>query len=120
MKHSDPKLITQYDTEAIEPRIGCIAGAMQIIGSKWTALLLRDLASGPKRFSELEKSVEGINPRTLSQRLDDLEQQGVVTKQSYAQVPPRVEYELTSKGQDLIPILRQMADWGNKYFTPSC
>ena len=115
MKLSLQKRITQYDSEPIEPNIGCIASAMKIIGNKWTALLLRDLATGPKRFTELEKSVDGINPRTLSQRLDELEQFGIVTKENYKQMPPRIEYELTPKGQDLIPILRQMAEWGNKY-----
>jgi DNA-binding HxlR family transcriptional regulator len=100
----------------IEPQTGCIAGAMEIIGNKWTALILRDLFSGPKRFCELEKSVGNINPRTLSQRLDALEDHGVITKQSFAEVPPRVEYTLTKKGEDLLPILKQMATWGTKYY----
>lgn len=100
----------------IEPKAGCIASAMQIIGSKWTALILRDLAAGPKRFGELEKSVGSINPRTLSQRLDDLEQHHIISKTSYAEVPPRIEYELTQKGCDLVPVLEQMAKWGNKYY----
>ncbi len=104
----------------LEPKIGCIASAMEIIGNKWTALILRDLCGGPKRFGELEKSVGSINPRTLSQRLDDLEQHGIVTKQSYAEVPPRIEYTLTQKGRDLVPVLKQMAAWGNKYYDASC
>lgn len=99
----------------IEPKVGCISCAMEIIGNKWTALILRDLFTGPKRFGELEKSVGRINPRTLSQRLDDLESCGVLTKTSYAEVPPRIEYALTPKGQDLLPILKQMAAWGDKY-----
>jgi DNA-binding HxlR family transcriptional regulator len=90
---------------------------MEIIGNKWTALILRDLASGSKRFGELEKSVGSINPRTLSQRLDDLERCNIVTKKSYAEVPPRIEYTLTQKGEDLIPVLRQMAEWGTKYYS---
>jgi DNA-binding HxlR family transcriptional regulator len=106
----------------IESRIGCIAAAMEIIGNKWTALILRDLTTGPKRFSELEKSLKdgrgatGISPRTLSQRMDDLEAHGIVTKKAYAEVPPRCEYTLTEKGEDLVPILRQMARWGDKYY----
>jgi DNA-binding HxlR family transcriptional regulator len=99
----------------IEPQVGCIAAAMEIIGNKWTALILRDLFSGPKRFCELEKTVGKINPRTLSQRLDDLEQEGIITKESFAEVPPRIEYTLTKKGEDLLPILQQMAAWGTKY-----
>lgn len=108
--------------EILEPKIGCIAAAMDIIGSKWTALILRDLAGGPKRFSELEKSLSsdgrgaGISPRTLSQRMDDLEAQGIVNRQVFAEVPPRCEYALTTKGEDLIPILKQMAVWGEKHF----
>jgi DNA-binding HxlR family transcriptional regulator len=100
----------------IEPKIGCIAADMEIVGNKWTALILRDLANGPKRFSELEKSVGSINPRTLSQRLDDLEQHKIVTKKAYAEVPPRIEYALTEKGRDLVPVLKQMAAWGEKYY----
>jgi len=99
----------------LEPHVGCIAAAMEIVGNKWTALILRDLFSGPKRFCELEKSVGSINPRTLSQRLDDLESHGIITRRSYAEVPPRTEYTLTPKGTDLQPILRQMAAWGTKY-----
>ena len=105
---------------SLEPKIGCIAAAMQIIGNKWTALILRDLVNGPKRFGELEKSVGSINPRTLSQRLDDLEAHGIVTKETFAEVPPRCEYTLTDKGADLIPVLEQMAQWGNKYYDANC
>lgn len=93
---------------------------MEIIGSKWTALILRDLAGGSKRFGELEKSVGDINPRTLSRRLDDLERHGIITKTMFAEVPPRVEYALTDKGKDLVPVLRQMAAWGNKYYDTAC
>ena len=109
-------------TEPLESKIGCIASAMEIIGNKWTALILRDLTGGPKRFGELERSLSsngrgaGISPRTLSQRLDGLEEHGIVTRQSFAEVPPRCEYALTEKGQDLIPILKQMAVWGEKYY----
>jgi DNA-binding HxlR family transcriptional regulator len=99
----------------LEPKTGCIASASKIIGNKWTALILRDLSTGPRRFCELEDSVKNINPRTLSKRLDDLEEYDVITKRSFSEVPPRVEYTLTDKGNDLIPILRQMANWGDKY-----
>ena len=102
--------------QAIEPKVGCIAAAMDIIGNKWTALILRDIAGGPKRFCLLEKTVGSINPRTLSKRLDDLEAHGIITKHAYAEVPPRIEYVLTPKGEDLIPILQQMASWGDKYY----
>lgn len=107
-------------TAPVEPKVGCIASAMEIIGNKWTALILRDLMSGPKRFCELEKSVGTINPRTLSQRLDDLAEHGIITRQTFAEVPPRTEYTLTPKGHDLLPILKQMATWGNKYSQRDC
>jgi DNA-binding HxlR family transcriptional regulator len=112
MKLSTP---TRAQVDKLEPRVGCIAGAMEIIGNKWTALILRDLAGGSKRFCFLEKSVGNINPRTLSKRLDDLETCGIITKQSFAETPPRIEYTLTQKGNDLIPVLEQMATWGSKY-----
>jgi DNA-binding HxlR family transcriptional regulator len=99
----------------LEASTGCIASAMEIIGNKWTALILRDLAGGSMRFCELEKSVGNINPRTLSQRLDDLEAHKIITRQSFAEVPPRCEYTLTQKGRDLLPVLQQMATWGTKY-----
>ncbi len=105
---------------SLEPKVGCIASAMEIIGNKWTALILRDLSAGPKRFSELEKSVGTINPRTLSQRLDDLEKHAIITKRSFAEVPPRIEYTLTEKGEDLVPVLKQMAAWGDKYYEANC
>ncbi|HUB94128.1 MAG TPA: helix-turn-helix domain-containing protein [Verrucomicrobiae bacterium] len=104
----------------LEPKSGCIASAMEIIGNKWTALILRDLSGGPKRFSELERSVGSINPRTLSQRLDDLEHHAIITKKNYAEVPPRTEYTLTPKGEDLLPVLRAMSAWGDKYYNVEC
>jgi DNA-binding HxlR family transcriptional regulator len=103
--------------QPLESKAGCIASAMKILGNKWTALILRDINNGPARFSELAKSVTGINPRTLSKRLDDLEENGIITKQSFVEVPPHIEYTLTKKGKDLLPILRQMANWGEIYYS---
>jgi DNA-binding HxlR family transcriptional regulator len=111
--------LTKSAQITIEPKSGCIASAMQIIGNKWTALILRDLFSGPKRFCELEKSVGKINPRTLSQRLDDLEEHGIITRRTFAEVPPHTEYALTSKGRDLMPVLEAMASWGTKHYAGS-
>lgn len=106
-------------TTNIEQKEGCLANALGILGNKWSALILRDLNEGPRRFGELEKSLAGISPRTLSQRLDDLEACGIVTKRSFAEVPPRVEYSITKKGRDFIPTLQEMADWGAKYYNAS-
>jgi len=102
---------------SIEPWDGCVASTLKIVGNKWTALILRDFADGPKRFSELERSLKHISPRTLSQRLDDLEGYGIIKKRSFSEVPPRIEYSLTSKGLDLVPVLKQMAEWGTKHRT---
>ena len=114
------KQITRYDSEPIEPRIGCVAAAMEVIGAKWTSLLIKELTGGPKRFCEFEQAIPKLNHRTLSQRLDDLEKFGIITKERFNEVPPRTEYSLTPKGQDLIPVLRSMAEWGNKYHKNQC
>jgi len=99
----------------IERRPGCVAVALAILGNKWTALIVKELSEGCARFSELQSALKGISPRTLSQRLDSMEQCKLITKKSFAEVPPRVEYSLTKKGRDLIPILHSMAEWGDKY-----
>src|SRR5438876_325241 len=99
----------------IEKHPGCVAEAAAIMGNKWTALLVMELSKGPARFTALEGVLKGISPRTLSQRLDELETRSILSRKTYAEVPPRVEYKLTQKGQDLIPILISMAKWGDKY-----
>lgn len=86
-----------------------------IISGKWTLLILRDLSKGINRFSVLERSLAGISPKTLSERLKGLEKAGIVTRKSYAEVPPRVEYTLTSMGWDLIPLIDHMRDYGSKW-----
>lgn len=99
----------------IEKQPGCVAAALSVLGNKWTSLIVMELTQGSTRFSTLEKKLPKISPRTLSQRLHDLEEHQLITKQSYAEVPPRVEYSLTQKGLDLIPIIKSMADWGDKH-----
>ena len=86
-----------------------------IIAGKWTLLILRDLSQGINRFSALERSLTGISPKTLSERLKSLEKAGIVTRTSYAEVPPRVEYELTERGIDLIPLIDHMREYGSKW-----
>ncbi|HYH75863.1 MAG TPA: helix-turn-helix domain-containing protein [Candidatus Saccharimonadales bacterium] len=93
----------------------CIAVAADIISSKWTPQLIYALSCGVQRFCGLQKEVGGVNPRTLSARLDELERSGIIEKVSYPEVPPRVEYSLTDKGQELVPILQTMLTWGDKY-----
>jgi len=91
-----------------------------IISGKWTLLILRDLADGINRFSALERSLAGISPKTLSERLKSLEKAGVVTRKAYAEVPPRVEYSLTPMGLDLIPLIEHMREYGTKWLGSEC
>ena len=88
-----------------------------IISGKWTLLILRDLSKGINRFSALERSLAGISPKTLSERLKSLERAGIITRKSYAEVPPRVEYTLTAMGWDLIPLIEHMRDYGAKWLS---
>ena len=92
-----------------------VAATSDLIGSKWTALIVHDLSEGPRRFTELEHACPGISPRTLSERLHMLEQQGIVERQSYPESPPRVEYELTGKGNALLPIIEEMRGFGHDW-----
>lgn len=92
-----------------------VACTAEIIGSKWTAVIVHDLSEGPRRFSELERACPGISPRTLSERLDMLEREGVVARHSFPESPPRVEYELTAKGEGLLPIIRAMSEFGHAW-----
>lgn len=107
------------ENQKIESHPGCVAAALAILGNKWTALIVKELSEGCARFSALEAALPGISPRTLSQRLDEMERCGLITKKSFAEVPPRVEYTLMPKGRDLIPILKSMADWGERYPLPA-
>jgi DNA-binding HxlR family transcriptional regulator len=87
----------------------------EIISGKWTLLVIRDLADGSRRFCELERSLEGISPRTLSLRLRALEEQGIVKRHTYPEVPPRVEYALTEKGEALVPLIEDMRTYGRRW-----
>jgi DNA-binding HxlR family transcriptional regulator len=91
-----------------------------IVCGKWTLLLVRDLSEGRSRFCELERSLNGISPRTLSLRLRALEEEGIVERQTYAEVPPRVEYTLTAKGRALIPIIEGMRAYGERWLGAEC
>jgi DNA-binding HxlR family transcriptional regulator len=93
--------------------LGCpVARTAEIIGNKWTPLIVRDLERGCRRFSELERSLVGISPKTLSERLKRLEEAGVVVRACFAEVPPRVEYSLTDKGHALLPVIESMRSFG--------
>src|SRR5437764_10683697 len=92
----------------------------EIVCSKWTMLVIRDLGEGRSRFCELERSLAGISPRTLSLRLRALEEEGIVERQTFPEVPPRVEYALTEKGRALLPIIDDMRAYGEDWLGVSC
>ena len=87
----------------------------EVVCGKWTLLVIRDLADGSSRFCELEPSLEGISPRTLSLRLRALEEEGIVERHTYPEVPPRVEYALTRKGEALVPLIDDMRTYGTQW-----
>ena len=91
----------------------------EIVCGKWTLLLVRELADGHSRFCELERSLAGISPRTLSLRLRALEEEGIVERHTFPEVPPRVEYALTDKGRALLPIIEVMRDYGRTWLRDS-
>jgi DNA-binding HxlR family transcriptional regulator len=91
-----------------------------IVCGKWTLLLIRDLAEGRSRFCELERSLTGISPRTLSLRLRGLEEESIVERHMYPEVPPRVEYALTDKGRALLPIIEDMRAYGERWLALEC
>src|ERR671925_741913 len=87
----------------------------EIVCSKWTMLVIRDLAEGRSRFCELERSLAGISPRTLSLRLRALEEEGIVERRTFPEVPPRVTYQLTDKGRALVPLIEDMRSYGRRW-----
>ncbi len=100
------QMVVQSDERCVVERTA------EVIGGKWTTLILRDLLRGSRRFGELRASLGTVSPKTLTDRLRELEQSGVVTRTIYAEVPPRVEYALTDKGRALRPVVDAMAAWG--------
>jgi DNA-binding HxlR family transcriptional regulator len=92
-----------------------VCATADLVCAKWTILVIRDLAEGCSRFCELERSLAGISPRTLSLRLRALEEQGIVERRTYPEVPPRVEYELTEKGRGLLPLIDDMRRFGREW-----
>lgn len=89
-----------------------VARAVRVLDGKWTMLVIRDLLTGTKRFSELRASLTGISPKTLTDRLRELQEAGLVERAMYAEIPPRVEYSLTARGLTLRPVLDSLAEWG--------
>jgi DNA-binding HxlR family transcriptional regulator len=99
-----------------EPSPGCpITRTAQLVGDLWAILIVRDLMSGTKRFGQLQESLGNISPKTLSHRLKLLESADIITRHAFAEIPPRVEYGLTEKGQALYSIVEAMRDFGEQY-----
>ncbi len=93
-----------------------VARTLDIIGERWTILILRDLLKqGPRRFQDFQLSLSGVSPNTLSARLKSLEEHGIIERKFYEEHPPRAEYVLTEKGRMLGPVLKALLEWGQKY-----
>lgn len=88
---------------------------LMLIGDKWKVLIMRDLRSGTKRFGELKKSVTGISQKVLTSNLRDMEENGLLTRKVFPEVPPRVEYTMTELGMSMCPILDAMEIWGKNF-----
>ena len=92
-----------------------VATTVQLIGSKWKLLILRNLLARPWRFNELRKSLEGIRQKVLTNSLRSMEEDGIITRTVYPEVPPRVEYALSDLGESMRPIIKSMENWGAEY-----
>jgi DNA-binding HxlR family transcriptional regulator len=92
-----------------------VARTLDLIGERWTILILRDLLTkGPQRFQDLQNSLDGAAPNTLSARLKTLEKQGLIERKLYSEHPPRLEYHLTDRGRSLGPVVAALRDWGRR------
>ena len=94
---------------------GGVETTLRVIGGKWKPLILYLLREGSLRYSELQKNIEKITQKMLTQQLRQLELDGLISRKVYPVIPPRVEYSLTSKGRSLLPLLKNMAEWGSHH-----
>ena len=92
-----------------------VATTVQLIGSKWKLLIMRNLLVRPWRFNELRKDLEGISQKVLTDSLRSMEKDGIITRTVYPEVPPKVEYALSELGESLRPVIKAMEQWGNNY-----
>ena len=92
-----------------------VATTVSLIGSKWKLLIMRNLLARPWRFNELQKSIDGISQKALTEALRSMVDDGIVIRKAYPEVPPRVEYSLTELGESMRPIIKAMEDWGSAY-----
>ncbi|GAB6173760.1 helix-turn-helix domain-containing protein [Paradesulfitobacterium aromaticivorans] len=89
--------------------------AFELLGKRWTGLILRVLSDGPKRFKDLSEVIQNMSGRMLTERLRELESAGIISRQVYPEMPVRIEYELTDKGKALKPILDEVQKWGETW-----
>lgn len=92
-----------------------VLNTLQLVGNKWVLIILSRLLEGTKRFGELQKEIDTISPKMLTQQLRKMEKEGLVERKVYPEIPPKVEYSLTRKGQALRPVFLQIMEWGNEY-----
>ena len=92
-----------------------VATTVSLVGSKWKLLIIRNLLGRPWRFNELQKSIDGISQKALTEALRSMEADGIVIRKAYPEVPPRVEYSLTALGESMRPIIKSMESWGMAY-----
>ncbi|HEY1511631.1 MAG TPA: winged helix-turn-helix transcriptional regulator [Solirubrobacteraceae bacterium] len=109
MSHVPPRKRHPYDQWSPDAR------ALDLVGDKWTLLIVRDLAAGPRRFVELQRVLPGISTEQLRSRLNRMVADGMLTRQRYREVPPRVDYELTARARELMPVLGELARWGYEW-----
>lgn len=106
-------------TVAVRPVSVCpVANAARLLGDRWTLVILRDLAERPLRFSEIEDASGGISPRTLADRLRQMESQGLIRRESFREIPPRVQYSLTAKGEATLPVVEALRAFGETWLSP--
>lgn len=89
-----------------------LTAALRVVGGKWKPIIILNLSRSPKRFGQLDYSIEQVSRKVLSSHLGELVADGLVTRHSYSESPPRVEYRLTDKGRELVPVFEAMANWG--------
>jgi DNA-binding HxlR family transcriptional regulator len=109
MPHVPPAKRHPYDQWSPDAR------ALDLVGDKWTLLIVRDLMTGPRRFVELQRVLPGISTEQLRSRLNRMVADGMLTRKRYREVPPRVDYELTERGRELAPVLGELARWGYEW-----
>jgi DNA-binding HxlR family transcriptional regulator len=109
---------TMIGSDDMSDEICPVAEAARVLGNKWTLIILRDLADGPRRFKDLERTGEGVSPSVLTARLRELEQHGLLNRASFNEIPPRVEYSLTLQGCDALRIIDALRAYGEKWLIP--